>query len=393
MRQVRVFVHGMGVVTAWGGAAEAAPEALWAALAGGGTAIGPARTFDPTGMPCTTVAAIQGLEGAPDPRHPLAHAAAERADPAGDGVLGVFVGAESGRTRFPLLAELGRRGLRDGRFDPETFLRTAGDLAGRVDPAVASPHATAASLAARFGATGPVETFSQACASGLAAIIEGVRALRAGECDRALVGGVGADADALMASGFGKLGALSLAGVARPFDSARDGFVIGEGAAFLHLSTTPSDVELVGVARGHEAHHLVQPDPSGRPAGRVMAAALADAGDPQVGGVVAHGTGTPPNDLGEGRAIAALLGPRVPVASVKGSVGHLIAGAGALNVVVAVLALRAGHLPPTAGLRVLDPATGVHAAPRALPLLGPVVLTNAFAFGGALSSVVLRSAR
>lgn len=381
----RVYVHGVGIVSPWGGPD---PAVTWERLLRGDTAIGPAAAFDATGMPCPSVAAVPGLAEAPDPRRPMALAAAAFATSAGDGALGVFVGAESGRARFPTLVEVGLHGVVDGRFDAAVFLRRAAAVAHRVNPAVASPHAVAAALAERHGATGPVETFSQACASGLAAVVEAVRALRAGECDRALVGGVGADADPLMHSGFGKLGALSPSGVARPFDPGRDGFVIGEGAAFLHLSTVPSDLEVRGVARGHEAHHLVAPDPSGEPARRVMAEALRDAGVERPDAVLAHGTGTPHNDLGEGRAIRAVAGD-VPVASVKGALGHWIAGAGALNLALACLALRSGRWPPTAGLRRVDPACGVRAAAEALPFSGDVVLTNAFAFGGALSSVAV----
>lgn len=380
----RVYVHGVGVVSPWG-----ALGATWDALLRGDTAVAPATTFDAAGMPCPSVAAVPGLADEADPRRVMATTAAAAADPRGDGVLGVFVGAESGRARFPTLVEVGRRGLVGGRFDAERFQRGAAAVVERVSPAVASPHAVAVALAEQWSAEGPVETFSQACASGLAAVVEAVRALRAGECDRALVGGVGADADPLMHSGFGKLGALSPTGVARPFDGARDGFVIGEGAAFVVLSTAPSDVVVRGVGRGHEAHHLVAPDPTGLPARRVIAEALRDGGSPGVAAVLAHGTGTPHNDLGESLALRSLFGDDLPVASVKGALGHWIAGAGALNLALAVLVTRARLLPPTTGLRRVDPACGVRASPGEQALGHGDVVTTAFAFGGALSAAVV----
>src|SRR6185436_17976378 len=118
------------------------------------------------------------------------------------------------------------------------------------------------------------ETISLACASGSAAIVEAARAIRLGEIDAALCGGVGADVDPLMLAGFGLLG------VSCPFDAHRDGFVVGEGAAMLVLSAERGGaiVELAGLGRSLDAHHLTAPEPEGRGAARAMSAALADAG-------------------------------------------------------------------------------------------------------------------
>jgi 3-oxoacyl-[acyl-carrier-protein] synthase II len=244
-----------------------------------------------------------------------------------------------------------------------------------------------------------------ACASGAAAIVEAVRALRAGECEVALCGGVGADVDPLMLAGFGLLGALSARGVSCPFDGARDGFVVGEGAAMIVLARDDAGgaagdvgVELAGVGRSLDGYHLTAPDPEGDGAYRAMGAALADAGvDPAaVGYVQAHGTSTPLNDPVEVKALGRALGDaaaRAYVSSVKGAVGHWVAGAGAIGALCAIEAVRAGAIVPTAGLRAPDPACAArHVIGEGVRADVDVALANAFAFGGANACVVVRRA-
>src|SRR6185295_11922875 len=155
--------------------------------------------------------------------------------------VGVFLGAESGRARFETVIALARAAGGGARFDHRAFGASARAMAERVDASVISPSAVASHLAGMLGAAGPVETICLACASGLAAIVEGARAIRLGQCDVALCGGVGADVDPLMLAGFGLLGILSARGISCPFDAHRDGFVIGEGAAMLVLAAERGD--------------------------------------------------------------------------------------------------------------------------------------------------------
>src|SRR6185436_14618715 len=228
--------------------------------------------------------------------------------------LGVFVGAESGRGRWETVLGLARaaRGVSGGvespgfagarsnaercggSFDHARFAREARPFAERIDASVLSPSAVAVALARELGAHGPVETISLACASGSPAIVEAARAIRLGEIDAALCGGVGADVDPLMLAGFGLLGILSPRGVSCPFDAHRDGFVVGEGAAMLVLSAE-------------------------RGAARAMSAALADAGLSAVDYVQAHGTSTPLNDRIEVAAIRRVLGAAADRAHVSSS--------------------------------------------------------------------------
>jgi 3-oxoacyl-[acyl-carrier-protein] synthase II len=377
----RVWVVGAGAVTPLGASwAESA-----AALAAGRTAVAPVTRFDATGFPCPTAATVTD-EATGDRRLGMARrAAAEAWAEAGVAAapdrIGVFVGAEAGRPDFATVVALAR--------DP------AGT--GPIAPTLTSPAAVASALAAAVGAEGPVETLSLACASSAAAIAEAARALRAGECDVALAGGVGADVDPLMLASFGRLGALSARGVSCPFDVGRDGFVVGEGAAFVVLAARPRGAlaELAGIGRTLDAHHLTAPDPDGVGAARAMRAALADARIEVVDYVQAHGTSTPLNDAVEADAIRRALGrglDRARVASVKGALGHAIAGAGALGFLCGVEAVARGTLLATAGLFEPDPACALpHLTGPALRAAAATALVNSFAFGGANVSLALRA--
>jgi 3-oxoacyl-[acyl-carrier-protein] synthase II len=392
----RVFIRGVGAYTPLGESWPVTAEAL----AAGATAIAPVAAFDVTGFPCTVAAAMPGRCADEDRRLAYARRAADeawrmaspRVEPAR---IGVFVGAESGRGRFETVLGLARAAGGGPGFDHARFGREARAFAERIDASVISPSSVASMLAGELDAGGPVETISLACASGAAAIVEAARAIRLGDCDVALCGGVGADVDPLMLAGFGLLGALSARGVSRPFDAARDGFVVGEGAAMLVLSSEPGGAcELAGIGRSLDAHHLTAPEPDGDGAARAMIAALADAATDRVDYVQAHGTSTPLNDAVEIAALRRALGERFEAAhvgSVKGAVGHWVAGAGAIGAVCAWHAVVHGTALPTAGLADVDPACAArHVRDRGVRAEVRVALANAFAFGGANACLVLR---
>jgi 3-oxoacyl-[acyl-carrier-protein] synthase II len=268
------------------------------------------------------------------------------------------------------------------------------------------PSSVAAHLSLRFGLGGPCLTVSAACASGAAAIGEGVELLRRGAADVVLAGGV----DSLVGYGamccFMRLDAMSrnvgcpdLA--SRPFDADRDGFVMGEGAGFVVLQRlediSASGPEPLGLVLGHassaDAHHLVAPSPDGEGAVRCMALALADAGvQPRdLAHVNAHGTSTVLNDRAEAAALAALFdGACPPVTAVKGSTGHMIAGSGAVEAIVSLISLRHRVVPPVAGLRTVDPDFDLDVV-QVTPRDGPpgYALSNSFGFGGANTALVL----
>ncbi len=372
-----------------------------AALATGATAVAPITSFDVEGYPSRVAACVRWpLDESQDRRLALArHAASEAWEAARVQApatrIGVFIGAESGRATYETVFALSRAAGGGSRFDHERFGRDARALAAQVHSATVSPAAVASALAAQVGARGPVDTISLACASGAAAIVEATRAIRLGTCDVALAGGVGADIDPFMLVGFGILGALSSRGVSCPFDVRRDGFVVGEGSAMVVLSTEPGEtpIEVAGVARSLDAHHLTAPDPSGDGATRAMRGALDDARCGSVDYVQAHGTSTPLNDAVEAAAITRVLGSdlsRAHVGAVKGALGHWIAGAGAIGFVCGYEAVLSGTCFPTAGLLEPDRACALpHVLGSAIRKNVNVALVNAFAFGGANASIVV----
>jgi 3-oxoacyl-[acyl-carrier-protein] synthase II len=271
---------------------------------------------------------------------------------------------------------------------------------------VAMPSSIASHLSLRHGFRGPSVTVSAACASGAAAIAEGVELIRRGAADLVIAGG----GDSLVHYGamcaFMRLDVMSRRiddpeHASRPFDAERDGFVMGEGSGFVVLSR-PADAlahgrEVLGLVLGHastsDAHHLVAPPPDGAGALACMRLALADADvdSTAVGHVNAHGTSTVLNDLAEAAALETLFRDSMPpVTAVKGSTGHLIAGSGAVEAIVAVESVRRRSAPPVAGLRMIDPEISVDVVIGSARRLadGPA-LSNSFGFGGANTSLVI----
>ena len=403
MSLAAAHILGIGAVTPLG---RTWSESLTALSAGRG-AVATVRSFDATGYPSTVAAAVDfALDDALDRRLTLLRPAMAEAvrdaklelatiDPSR---IGVFIGAESGRAPLPIVQKLCAAAGGAATFDHQLFGGSAVSVA-QEQPAFSllmSPAAVAEAIAVEYGAAGPVQTFSLACASSAAALVEAVRAIRLGRCDVALCGGVGADVDPLMLAGFGKLGALSSRGESCPFDVRRDGFVVGEGAAAVVLSKKPHGAvaAIVGAGRTLDAYHLTAPDPEGAGAERAMRAALAEAGLTACDCVQAHGTSTPLNDAVEASALRRVFGAALDgasVSSVKGAVGHWVAGAGALGLVCAYEAVRSGTVLPTCGLVEPDARCDLpHVRDRAKLRTVGSALVNAFAFGGANCSLVVR---
>ncbi len=203
-------------------------------------------------------------------------------------------------------------------------------------------------------------------------------------------------------SGFDSLQALSPT-QCRPFDAHRDGLALGEGAAVLTLETLPhasrrgAEIlgEIVGYGAATDAHHLTQPHPNGDAAFASMTAASANACiEPgQIGYVNAHGTGTPLNDSAEAAAINRWAGTSVrdlSVSSTKFSIGHLLGGAGAVEALVCLMALREQWLPPTATLETPDPVCAFHLVKEPTDARIEYAMSNSFGFGGANATLIFR---
>ena len=267
-------------------------------------------------------------------------------------------------------------------------------------------NATAALVGIRHGFTGPNLAVATACATGAHAIGEGARYVRDGMADVVVAGGTEACVTPVTMAAFARMGALSRnpdpAVASRPFDEDRDGFVMGEGAAFLVLEpwerAEARGAHILGEVAGYgltcDAHHITAPVESGAGAAAAMEMALADAGlaPAAIGHVNAHGTSTPHNDSAEAAAIAKVFGPgAVPVTSGKGVTGHLIGAAGAVEAVAALLSVDRGIVPPTANHRATDlPVDVVAGEAREVPK-APAVSTS-FAFGGHNVALVLAPA-
>ncbi len=278
----------------------------------------------------------------------------------------------------------------------------------RVNPnwvPMAMVNATAALVSIRHNYLGPNLAIATACASGTHAVGEGARLIREGSADIAVTGGAESPLAPLAISAFANMGALSgrrddPEHASRPFDIDRDGFVIGEGAGFLVLERWDHAVargasihaELTGYGRNSDAYHMTIPSPDGAGARSCMELALRDAGitPDDVVHINAHGTSTLLNDAAEARAINQLFGARdVPVTSSKGSTGHLVGAAGAVEAIAVVIAAVEGLAHPTANHAQRDPGCEidvVSGTPRKIPR-GPII-SNSFGFGGHNATLV-----
>jgi 3-oxoacyl-[acyl-carrier-protein] synthase II len=265
------------------------------------------------------------------------------------------------------------------------------------------PNGPAAAIGIEVGARAGVHTPVSACASGAEAMAYAFDMIRSGRADMVLAGGTEAAIHPLPIAGFAAMQALSTRNDApeaasRPYDAARDGFVLGEGAALAVLESEDHArargatiyAELASVGITSDAHHIAAPDPTGRGVIRAMRAAV-DSGDFSLADIVhvnAHATSTPVGDVAEARAIREALGDdadHIAVSATKSMTGHLLGAAGALEGAFAILAVRDRIAPPTINVDELDPEVTVDVVrkdPRQLPSGDVVALNNAFGFGG-----------
>jgi 3-oxoacyl-[acyl-carrier-protein] synthase II len=300
---------------------------------------------------------------------------------------------------FPAIAEAVRitdaRGVR--RLSPFTVPAFLANLA-------------AGWVSIRHGFKGPLGAPVTACAAGVQAVGDAARMIRAGEADIAICGGSEATIDRVSLGAFAAARALSSdfndrpAEASRPFDAARDGFVMGEGAGILVIESLDHALargarpiaELVGYGTSADAYHLTAGPEDGDGAARAMRTALAQAGvsPAQVGHLNAHATSTPVGDIGELAAVKSVFagGPGPAISATKSATGHLLGAAGGLEAIFTVLALRDQVLPPTLNLHDPDPkAEGLDiVALTARKASFDHALSNGFGFGGVNASVLFK---
>ena len=420
----RVAVTGIGLVTPVGNDVAT----TWASLDGARSGAAPITVFDASGFPTRIAAEVKGFDSAviTAPRkllnlanrsHVFALAAAEEAmrdsgiaptDEDGER-WGCAVGTGMMGVAFADLAEVQRHSAPDGELDAHRLLTSA---------AAADPRAFARSqsttglalLTRRFGIRGHATSVHTACASGGQAVGTALKLIRRGVVDRALAGGFDSMISPVGLAGFCLLSAVSTDNdtperASRPFDATRNGFLLGEGAGFLVLEEWESArrrgariyAELAGDGNSLSSYRITDSPPDGDGPIQSMRAALADAGatPADVDYINAHGTSTGMNDRSESAAIHVVFGgdaKRVSVSSTKSSMGHLIAAAGAVEVVICALAIDRGEMPVNANYRVFDPDCDLNLvleSPRRQKVR--MTLSNSFGFGGSNSCIVLRS--
>ena len=265
-------------------------------------------------------------------------------------------------------------------------------------------NASGAAISMKYGLQGPNETICTACAAGTHAIGYAARLIAWGRCDAVATGGSECAATATSLAGFGNMTALSSSGRSMPFDAARDGFVMGEGAAVLILERWDRAVargaqilgEVLGASSNADAHHITAPSPGGTGAIACMRLALDDAGlsPADIKLVNAHGTSTPLNDAAEATAVTEVFGAgAVPVTSGKGVTGHALGAAGALEAAQVILSMQHGLIPPTAGTTSVDPGMTIDLVTGAArPWTPGPAISNNFGFGGHNGSVIIAPA-
>lgn len=442
----RVVITGMGWVTPLGHELDA----VWSRLMQGHSGVGRITRFDAASFTTNFAAEVRDLDfraalGAQADQHEHAGlqsrfalvAAAKAWAQSGLGKhaglnrrrMGMYLGAGEGTVDFEnfVAANIASFNAETRACDGAAWAKKAYEVLDAHREMEQEPNMALSHIAAAFGCRGPSFNCLTACAASTQAIGEAVEIIRRRDADVMFAGGSHTMIHPLGVTGFIRLTALSSmrddpVRAARPFDATRGGFVMGEGAGMLVLESlehalargaTPL-AEVVGYGSSADAFRITDIHPEGKGAQAAMTQALRQAGisprerdaagRPLVHYISAHGTGTKENDKIETLAVKGVFGalaPAIPVSSVKSMFGHLIAAAGAVELITCVLAIRTGMLPPTMNYRTPDPECDldyIPNAPRAVKdendaSLVDVCLSNSFGFGGQNDTLAVRRYR
>ena len=410
MPRTRVVVTGLGCISPLGNSLAT----TWESALAGKSGVGPITMFDASDLKTRFAAEVKGF----DAQEALGRREARRMDrytqlaavavqqAVEDAGLSIN---DNNRDRVGVILGTGMGGAGTLVSETRKFLERGPRWVSPYLVPMMLPDASPGQIAIMLGARGPNMSVVTACASGTNAIGEAAEMIRRGAADVMLAGGSEAGIVDVAVAGFSVMDALSSRNddpqrASRPFDEDRDGFVIGEGAAFLVLESEAFAqaraarplAEVVGYGTTNDAFHVSAPAANGAGAAACMQLALDDAGlTPEaIGYINAHGTSTRLNDASETTAIKTVFGETaysVPVSSTKSMTGHLLGAAGALEAIFCIQAMERGILPPTINYETPDPACDLDYVPnQARAVAIECALSNSFGFGGHNACLIFR---
>ena len=406
----RVVVTGLGVIAPNG----VGKEEFWGAIKSGKSGITRITRFDPSLLTSQCAGEVTGFDPADyierkrlkrmDRTSHLAVSAAKMAvedanldfNKEDTDRIGVILGVAAGG--YGYILEQHNTFLEKGpmRINPFTVVASFSD-------------SSSSQIAIEFNLGGPNFSVSSACSSGVDAIGYAFNAIRRGEMDLAVTGGADAPLSPGIIASFCVVRALSTNNdepdkASRPFDRKRDGFVLGEGAGILileeleHAKKRNAHIyaEVLGYGITCDASHITQPRPDGEAAARAIRFALKDANikAEEINCISAHGTSTPLNDKTETMVIKKIFGNyayKIPITALKSMIGHLIGGAGPVELIAGVLSMEKGVIPPTINYEHPDPECDLDYVPNeAREVKIDTILKSSFGFGGKNSALVVR---
>jgi 3-oxoacyl-[acyl-carrier-protein] synthase II len=406
----RVVITGLGAVTPLGNDVES----TWDALVAGRSGAADITQFDSSDYAVHFACEVKGF----DPTDYIDRKQARRMDRFAHLIVaaarqaeadsGITVDAEADRIGAAIATGIG--GLKAFQDCYDELLERGPDRVNPFSIPEIIPNMGAAWVSMQLGTKGPLSSQCTACAASNMAIGDGLDAIRLGRADVMLCGGTEAPITEVGIAGFSAMRALSRRNdepekASRPFDTGRDGFVMGEAGAVVvleeleHARARDAKIyaELLGYGLSSDAQHITEPDPSGENPARAMTMSFGDAGvDPsEIDYINAHGTSTPLGDAAETRVIKLALGEenarKTPVSSTKGATGHCLGAAGAVEAMFSILAIDRGVLPPTINYDEPDPECDLDYIPNESREADVrTAVSNSFGFGGHNATIVIR---
>jgi 3-oxoacyl-[acyl-carrier-protein] synthase II len=406
----RVVVTGLGAITPIGNTLSE----YWEGLLSGRNGIGPITHFDASRHDCRIAGEVKGF----DPLEFLDRKDAKRMDRFAQFAVAAskqaladaqFVINDLNAEQVGVMIGTGIGGLKVLEDQEEIYLTKGPDRCSPFMIPMMIANMAAGLTAIHVGAKGPNSCPVTACAAGSNAVGDAFRLVQRGYAQAMICGGTEAAITPLSVAGFAAARALSTRNddptrACRPFDSDRDGFVMGEGVGILiieeleHALSRGAKIyaEIVGYGMTCDAYHMTSPAPQGEGAARAMRLAIKDAGliPDQIDYINAHGTSTPANDSNETAAIKTVLGDhayKTLVSSTKSMTGHLLGGSGGIEAVATAMAVANDQVPPTINLENPDPACDLDYVPhQSRAHTVNVALSNSFGFGGHNVTVAFR---